>query len=83
MLAFIGSLGLPELLIIGAIALLIFGSRLPSTMRSLGQSVVQFKKGLKEGESEEGDDAGGKEKPKDAGVKKEEAPAAAAKTETK
>ena len=83
MLAFIGSLGLPELLVIGAIALLIFGSRLPSTMRSLGQSVVQFKKGLKEGESEEGDEPAdkGKDKAKDAGAKKEEAPAG--KTETK
>jgi sec-independent protein translocase protein TatA len=53
MLAFLPNLGLPELLVIGAVALLIFGSRLPSTMRSLGKSVVEFKKGLREGETEE------------------------------
>ncbi|MEN6458711.1 MAG: twin-arginine translocase TatA/TatE family subunit [Thermoguttaceae bacterium] len=33
-------------LIIGAILLLFFGNRLPSVMRSLGQGVVEFKKGL-------------------------------------
>jgi sec-independent protein translocase protein TatA len=55
-LAFLPSLGIGELLIIGAIALLVFGNRLPGTMKSLGQSVVQFKKGLKEGEAEEAED---------------------------
>jgi sec-independent protein translocase protein TatA len=35
-----------ELMIIGAVMLLIFGNRLPSVMRSLGQSVVEFKKGI-------------------------------------
>ncbi len=51
-------LGLPggmELLIVMAIILLLFGNRLPGTMRSLGQSLVQFKKGMKEGD-EEGSD---------------------------
>jgi sec-independent protein translocase protein TatA len=33
-------------LIIAAILLLFFGNRLPSVMRSLGQGVVEFKKGL-------------------------------------
>ncbi len=45
-LAFIGSLGMPEMLIISFVALLIFGNRLPSVMRSLGKSVVEFKKGV-------------------------------------
>jgi sec-independent protein translocase protein TatA len=37
----------PDLLIIGIIVLLLFGgSRLPSLMRSLGQSVTEFKKGM-------------------------------------
>jgi sec-independent protein translocase protein TatA len=35
-----------ELLIIGFVALLIFGNRLPSVMRSLGKSVTEFKKGV-------------------------------------
>ena len=34
------------LLIVGLIALLLFGNRLPSVMRSLGRSVVEFKKGV-------------------------------------
>lgn len=36
----------PELLILGVIALLLFGNRLPSVMRSLGSGVSEFKKGL-------------------------------------
>ncbi len=39
-------LGPMELVIVAAIVLLLFGSRLPSVMRSLGQGVVEFKKGL-------------------------------------
>ncbi len=35
-----------HLLIIAFFALLLFGNRLPSVMRSLGQGVVEFKKGL-------------------------------------
>jgi sec-independent protein translocase protein TatA len=33
-------------LIIALVLLLFFGNRLPSVMRSLGQGVVEFKKGL-------------------------------------
>jgi len=39
-------LGPQELLIVGVIVLLLFGSRLPSVMRSLGRGVVEFKKGV-------------------------------------
>ena len=42
------SLGTPELIIILVVALLIFGSRLPSVMRSLGRSMNEFKKGVRE-----------------------------------
>jgi sec-independent protein translocase protein TatA len=35
-----------ELLLIAFVALLIFGNRLPSVMRSLGKSVTEFKKGI-------------------------------------
>ena len=43
-------LGIPgswEWIIVLIVALLIFGKRLPSTMRSIGKGVVEFKKGLK------------------------------------
>ena len=40
--------GTPELLIILVVALLIFGKRLPSTMRSLGQSMNAFKSGMRD-----------------------------------
>lgn len=45
-------LGTPELIIIGVIVLLLFGSRLPSAMRALGGSFSSFKKGMKEGEED-------------------------------
>ncbi len=35
-----------EMLIIGVIAVLLFGNRLPSVMRSLGRGFVEFKRGL-------------------------------------
>jgi len=45
-LAFLPNLGGPELMIVAFVALLIFGNRLPSVMRSLGKSVTEFKKGV-------------------------------------
>ncbi len=39
--------GPSEWIIIGAIALLLFGKRLPEVGRSLGKGIVEFKKGLK------------------------------------
>lgn len=41
-------LGAPELIVILVVALLIFGKRLPSTMRSLGQSMNAFKSGMRD-----------------------------------
>ena len=38
-------LGVTEVVVCGIVVLLLFGSRLPSVMRSLGRSVVEFKKG--------------------------------------
>ena len=49
-LAIFQNLGLPELLIILFVALLVFGGRLPNLARNLGQSLVQFKKGLRDEE---------------------------------
>ncbi len=44
--------GTPELIVIGLIALLIFGRRLPDVARSLGNSIVQFKKGINDVQDE-------------------------------
>ena len=49
-------IGWQEILVIGVVALLIFGRRLPEVGRSLGQGLVEFKKGLK-GVKDEVDDA--------------------------
>ncbi|MGH9915980.1 MAG: twin-arginine translocase TatA/TatE family subunit, partial [Pyrinomonadaceae bacterium] len=49
-------LGMPELLIVLAVLLLIFGgSRLPQLAKGLGSSIKEFKKGVSEGDAEESD----------------------------
>lgn len=53
MFAFLGNLNTWEILVILVIALLLFGSRLPTIARGLGKSITEFKKGMKED-----DDAG-------------------------
>lgn len=45
------ALGMPgplELIIIGAIGLLLFGKRLPEVGKGLARGIVEFKRGLKE-----------------------------------
>jgi len=42
------NIGPPEMIIIGAIALLIFGPQLPKVARWFGKSVSQFKRGIDE-----------------------------------
>ncbi|MBL4843899.1 MAG: twin-arginine translocase TatA/TatE family subunit [Planctomycetes bacterium] len=57
--------GTTEWIIILIIALLIFGSRLPKVMRSMGQSMNQFKRGMNEmidEDERQEDDAKEKEK---------------------
>ena len=44
-LAFMG-LGTVELMIVAGVILLLFGSRLPKVMRSLGEGIVEFKRGV-------------------------------------
>ena len=51
MLAF--GVGPTEIIVVGIVVLLLFGSRLPSVMRSLGSSVVEFKKGLNSGSEDD------------------------------
>lgn len=48
--------GLPEMIVFGIIALLLFGKRLPEVARSLGKGIVEFKKGIR-GIDEEVDNA--------------------------
>jgi len=49
MLAF-GMIGMPEVVLIGFIALLVYGKKLPEMARSLGKSVQEFKTGMQEKE---------------------------------
>ncbi len=50
----VGKLGLPELLIILAIVLLVFGvGRVSRVGRELGSAISQFRRGLSEGKTEE------------------------------
>jgi len=39
-------IGPPEMIIIGILGVLLFGSRLPEVGRSLGKGIIEFKKGL-------------------------------------
>ncbi len=41
-----------QLIIVGMVILLLFGNRLPSVMRSLGEGITEFKKGIQGGESD-------------------------------
>lgn len=66
--AFFPSIGPMELIIILVIVLLLFGaSQIPRLMRSLGQGLHEFKKGVAEGGKEEkpADSAKPEEKPQD------------------
>lgn len=44
--------GLPELVVLGIVAVLLFGKRLPEVARSLGQSYHQFREGLRDVQDE-------------------------------
>lgn len=56
---FLPSVGPWETILLGLVCLLIFGNKLPSVMRSLGKSVIEFKKGIS-GIEEDIDQAGEK-----------------------
>ncbi len=42
-----------QIIILGIVVLLLFGHRLPETMRNLGKGMTEFKKGMREGERDE------------------------------
>ena len=46
------SLGPAEMIVLAGLGLLLFGKRLPEVGRGIGQSIVQFKKGLKDVETD-------------------------------
>ena len=45
-------IGTVEMVVIGSIAVMLFGGRLPKVARSVGQSIVEFKRGFLEVEAE-------------------------------
>ncbi|HCK40899.1 MAG: twin-arginine translocase TatA/TatE family subunit [Planctomycetaceae bacterium] len=51
-LAFIGTPGPWQVIIVAMVVLLLFGNRLPSVMRSLGEGITEFKKGIKGNDSD-------------------------------
>ncbi|MGE3180447.1 MAG: twin-arginine translocase TatA/TatE family subunit [Phycisphaerae bacterium] len=52
MLAFINGISPMHILLVAFVALLLFGNRLPDVARSLGRSLNEFKKGLKDVDDE-------------------------------
>ncbi len=52
LLAIFGFPGGTEWIVIGLVALLLFGRRLPEVARSLGKSIVEFKRGIRDVESD-------------------------------
>ena len=50
-------IGTQEMILFGIIAVILFGGRLPSVARSLGKSIVEFKKGMTR-PRERGEDVG-------------------------
>jgi sec-independent protein translocase protein TatA len=49
---FLGGIGPVEMIVVGIVALLLFGNRLPDTMRSLGRGFREFRDGIKGIESD-------------------------------
>lgn len=52
LLGFLGWIGMQEMMIIGVVAILLFGKNLPGVARNLGKTYNDFKRGLSEVQSE-------------------------------
>lgn len=52
MVALLGFITPTTAIVVGAVVLLLFGGRIPSVMRNLGQGITEFKKGMKEIENQ-------------------------------
>lgn len=50
---FFGIPGWIEIIILAMLILLFFGKRLPNAMRSMGRSIVEFKKGVRDADAED------------------------------
>ncbi|HZB02969.1 MAG TPA: twin-arginine translocase TatA/TatE family subunit [Actinomycetota bacterium] len=65
MLAIFQQIGLPEILLILAVLLFLFGARkLPELARSLGKSTKEFKQGMRDGPDEETPAGDGDDQPR-------------------
>jgi sec-independent protein translocase protein TatA len=53
----IGSFGTAQILILAFVVLMLFGHRLPDTMRSVGSSLREFRRGLHSDEGPEGNES--------------------------
>jgi sec-independent protein translocase protein TatA len=70
LLAIFQGIGAPELIIILVILLLLFGARrLPEIARSVGKSTKEYKAGMKEGASDEEQEAAAEKTPPETGSK--------------
>jgi len=43
-----GGIGPVELIVFAAVVLLVFGRRIPETARSVGRSIVEFRRGMRD-----------------------------------
>jgi len=55
--SFIGGIGPMEMMVVGVIAVLLFGHRLPSVMHNLGRGAREFREGMKDADEPKNQEA--------------------------